>query len=204
MNPETIPFWLALILQLGLGLGVFRANSQNRVNQSFLIVCVFISGWLLSLHFAFTAYDPQVAERWIRAASVSGILVVNSFNLLRLAILHRNNSWQEIGWRSAGLAIPSLILIALCYTHLFLRFARIQVEAGQQGLAPEAVYGPIFPVYVVFTFSAVTLVIFLSFRHMRRNVGIRQVELQFIMTGGAVLVPSSSDSNTCLKDCFLR
>ena len=187
MNPETIPFWLALILQLGLGLGVFRANSQNRVNQSFLIVCVFISGWLLSLHFAFTAYDPQVAERWIRAASASGILVVNSFNLLRLAILHRNSSWQEIGWRSAGLAIPSLILTALCYTHLFLRFARIQIEAGQQGLAPEAVYGPIGPVYAVFTFSAVTLVIFLSVRQIRRHVGIRQVELQFIMTGAAVL-----------------
>ena len=169
MNPETIPFWLALILQLGLGLGVFRANSQNRVNQSFLIVCVFISGWLLSLHFVFTAYDPQVAERWIRAASVSGILVVNSFNLLRLAILHRNSSWQEIGGRSAGLAIPSLILIALCYTHLFLRFARIQVEAGQQGLVPEAVYGPIGPVYAVFTFSAVTLVIFLSVRQIRKE-----------------------------------
>ena len=59
MNPETIPFWLALILQLGLGLGVFRANSQNRGNQSFLIVCVSISAWLLSLHFAFTAHDPQ-------------------------------------------------------------------------------------------------------------------------------------------------
>ena len=187
MNPETIPFWLALILQLGLGLGVFRANSQNRVNQSFLIVCVFISGWLLSLHFVFTAYDPQVAERWIRAASASGILVVNSFNVLRLAILHRNSSWQEIGWRSAGLAIPSLILTALCYTHLFLRFARIQVEAGQQGLAPEAVYGPIGPVYAVFTFSAVTLVIFLSVRRYEQKCRDRKVELQFVMTGGAVL-----------------
>ncbi len=187
MNPETIPFWLALILQLGLGLGVFRANSQNRVNQSFFIVCVLISGWNLSLHFAFTAYDPREAEIWIRAASVSGILVVNSFNLLRLAILHRNNSWREIGGRSAGLAIPSLFLIALCYTHLFLRFARIQVEAGQQGLAPEAVYGPIGPVYAGFMFSAVTLVIFLSVRDTRRNVGIRKVELQFVMTGGAVL-----------------
>jgi hypothetical protein len=61
------------------------------------------------------------------------------------------------------------------------------VEAGQQGLVPEAVYGPIFPAYVVFTSGAVIFVIFMSFRHMRRNVGIRQVELQFIMTGAAVL-----------------
>ena len=144
------------------------------------------------------------AEIWIRAASVSGILVVNSFNLLRLAILHRNSSWQEIGWRSAGLAIPSLILIALCYTHLFLRFARIQVEAGQQGLAPEAVYGPIFPVYAGFMFSAVAFVIFLSVRDMRRNVGIRQVELQFVMTGGAVLALLVSDYVSCLKECSRR
>src|SRR5450432_4105756 len=154
MSSETIPFWLALILQLGLGLGVVRANSQNRGNQSFLIVCVFISGWLLSLHFAFTAYDSAQAETWIRVASASGILVVNSFNLLRLAILHRNSRWKEVGRHSAVLAIPSLFLIALCYTHLFLRSARLQVEPGQQGLAPEAVHGPIFPFYVGFVVSA--------------------------------------------------
>ena len=43
MNIESIPLWLALFLQLGLGLAVFRANSKSYVNQSFLLVSVILS-----------------------------------------------------------------------------------------------------------------------------------------------------------------
>jgi hypothetical protein len=35
MNAATIPLWLALAAQLGLGLAVFRANSRSYANQSF-------------------------------------------------------------------------------------------------------------------------------------------------------------------------
>ncbi len=58
MNSQSLPLWLALFMQFGLGLAVFRANSRNYANQSFFLVSIILSAWLLSLHFAFTATTP--------------------------------------------------------------------------------------------------------------------------------------------------
>ncbi|MEO8848285.1 MAG: histidine kinase N-terminal 7TM domain-containing protein, partial [Casimicrobiaceae bacterium] len=187
MNGNTAPFWLALLIQLGLGFAVCRANWKSRGNQSFLIVCIFISAWLLSLHLAFGASNAQIAEFWIRSASMSGLLIVFGFNVLRLAIIYRDSGWDKIVRRSYLLGIPTVVFGVLCWTNLFLRSASLKLEPGQEGLVPEAVYGPIFPYYVAYAALAVGAVIILSIAGMRKNVGIRKVELQFIFTGAAVL-----------------
>src|SRR3954464_12335503 len=145
MNPQSLPLWLALFIQMGLGLAVFRSNSKNYANQSFLFVSVIISGWLLSLHFAYNATSPDEAAFWIRNASASGPLIINGFNLLRLAIICRDSGWREIGRRSAVLAVPSFCVITLCYTPFFLRSAELQ-----EGEAPNPIYGPLLTVYLGF------------------------------------------------------
>ena len=140
MNIESVPLWLALFLQLGLGLAVFRANPRSYVNQSFLLVSVILSAWLVSLHFALGATEAGAAAFWIRNASASGLLMAISFNLLRLGILCREGGWRDIWRRSAVLALSSLVAGAICYTPLFLRYAEIR-----NGEIPRPVYGPLFP-----------------------------------------------------------
>ncbi|MEY2519506.1 MAG: hypothetical protein QOF24_1265 [Verrucomicrobiota bacterium] len=187
MNVATLPLWLALLVQFGLGLAVYRANSRNHANQSFLVVSVFISAWLLSLHFAYNATSASAAEFWIRNASASGILVVNGFNLLRLGILCRDSGWREIGRRLAGLAIPSLVAIGVCYTRPFLRYAEIrQAETGHE-LIPLPVYGPLFPVFDAFLAGAVVAVIIFCVLDLRRSSGIQKVEFQFVVAGEVAL-----------------
>ncbi len=182
MNPQSLPLWLALFLQLGLGLAVFRANSKNYANQSFLLVSVIISAWLLSLHRAYIATQTHEAEIWIRNASAAGPLIINGFNLLRLAILCRETGWREIGRRSALLAIPSLFVVAVCYTPLFLRSAELR-----SGQIPDAIYGPLFPVYLGFFAIAVIAVVAYYIRDLRRSSGVQKVELQFVIAGSATL-----------------
>jgi nitrogen-specific signal transduction histidine kinase len=182
MNPQSLPFWLALSIQMGLGLAVFRANSKNYANQSFLVVSVIISGWLLSLQLAYNAASPAEATFWIRNASASGPLIINGFNLLRLAILYRESGWREIGRRSALLAVPSLFVIPLCYTPWFLRYAELR-----EGQIPNAIYGPLLPFYVAFFAVAVGLVVALYLRDLRRTTGVQKVELQFVIAGSATL-----------------
>ena len=126
MNVEAIPLWLALLTQIGLGLAVFRSNYRSYANQAFLLVSLIVCLWLLSLQFAFNAVQPERAEFWIRSALASGILIVNGFNLLRLAIVCRESGWKEIGRRSLALAIPSLFIVALCYTRAFLQSAELR------------------------------------------------------------------------------
>ncbi|MEY2528489.1 MAG: hypothetical protein QOJ05_579, partial [Verrucomicrobiota bacterium] len=182
MNIESIPLWLALFLQLGLGLAVFRANSRNYVNQSFLLVSLILAVWLVSLHFAFRATQAGQAAFWIRNASASGPLIFLGFNLLRLAILCRERGWREIWRRSAGLAVSSFAVMAICYTPLFLRYA--EIRAGE---IPRPVYGPLFPYYVGFSTLMVIAVIGLYVLDLRRTSGMQKVEFQFVVAGCAIL-----------------
>jgi len=186
MNAGNISLWLALLIQFGLGLAVYRANSRNHANQSFLILSFFISAWLLSLQFAFDATNPEKAALWIRNAWASGVLLINGFNLLRLGILCRESGWKEIVRRSAGLAVPSLIAIACCYTPFLLRSAEIRRESGQE-LIPLPVYGPLYPFFALFFASSIIILTIFYVRDLRRTAGVQKVEFQFIAAGGAAL-----------------
>jgi PAS domain S-box-containing protein len=186
MNAASIPLWVALCVQLGLGIAVFRANSRNNANQSFFIVSLFILAWLVSVDAASNSVRPSAAEFWIRGAWASGVLVVNGFNLLRLGIVSREGGWKEIGRRSAGLAIPSLIAISLCYTNSFLRYVEIRGGAARQDI-PLPVYGPLFPLFGIFLAGAVIVVIAFCIRDLWRTVGIQKVELQFVVAGETAL-----------------
>jgi nitrogen-specific signal transduction histidine kinase len=186
MNAGNISLWLALLIQFGLGLAVYRANSRNHANQSFLIVSFFISAWLLSLQFAFDATDPSKAAFWIRNSWASGILVVNGFNLLRLSILCRDTGWKEIGRRAAGFATLGAIAIAACYSAFFLESAEIRREGGHE-LIPLPVYGPLVSVIAAGFIGSIVVLIVFYVRDYRRTAGVRKVELQFIIAGGVAL-----------------
>ncbi|MDQ6808194.1 MAG: ATP-binding protein [Verrucomicrobiota bacterium] len=170
-------------MQLGLGLAVFRANPRSYANQSFFLISLILSGWLVSLHFAFSATQPAAAAMWIRSASACGPLIVTGFNLLRLAIICRGKGWLEIAKRSAPLAIPSLPVIAICYSPLFLRYAQLR-----NGQIPRPVYGPFLSIWLGFFAIAAIADIALYIRDSRRATGVQKVELQFVLAGGAILV----------------
>ena len=187
MNAETLPLWLALFTQLGLGVAVLRANTSNRTNQSFLLVSLLICGWLLSLQFAFNATEGKEAAFWIRNASAAGILMAMGFNLFRLSILYRDSGWIEIGKRSAWLAIIGTPVIVLCYTHWFLISAQIRSDQTSGGLIPQPIYGSLAPLFVIFLAGAFIAMVTLYFRAIKRTEGIQKVELQFVVAGGVAM-----------------
>ena len=188
MNAENLPLWLALFTQLGLGLAVFRANYRNYANQSFLLVSLFLLAWVLSLHLAYNAVQARDAAFWIRSASAAAILVVNGFNILRAAIMYRESGWREISKRTLPIALPSLFVIALCYTPLFLRYAELRRAREAQELIPHAVYGPLLPFFVGFLMTSIAFVIALYLRDLRKASGMQKVELQFVVAGCVALV----------------
>jgi nitrogen-specific signal transduction histidine kinase len=186
MNAANISLWLALLIQLGLGLAVYRANSRNHANQSFLILSVFISSWLLSLHLAFAATEPEKAAFWIRNAWAGGPMIILGFNLLRLGILCRDRGWREIWRRWAWFGIPGLVAVSACYTPLFLRSAEIRQDEGHE-MIPLPVYGPLFPVFAALLALSVVVLIVLYVRDLRRTAGVQKMEFQFIIAGGVTL-----------------
>lgn len=185
MNPESIPLWLALAVQIGLGLAVFRANHRSYSNQSFLVLSAFLAGWLLSLQFAYNSTASEVAEFWIRSASAFGILIVNGFYLLRFAIKCRESGWRAIGRSMLPIAIPSIPVIALCYTGWFLR--EVTMRIGSTHIV-RPLYGPLFPLHTAFIITAAVIGIIGYVKDLRRTSGMQKVELQFVVMGGATLV----------------
>src|SRR3954469_7965161 len=188
MNPETIPIWLAIAAQIGLGLSVFRANHRSYSNQSFLLLLGFICAWLLSLEFAFSAPEGAKAEIWIRNASACGILILNGFYLLRYAIVCRDRGRREIARRLMPLVLISLPGLALCYSKGFLRSAVMRFDVNAGHLVPEPVYGPLFPVVTAFIVIGAAIGILGYIKDLRRSAGMQKVELQFVVVGGATLV----------------
>ena len=107
--------------------------------------------------------------------------------MLRLAIVCRETGWREISKHSAPLAILSVPAIALCYTHFFLRSAQLGGGQTQNGLIPQPVYGPLFPLYVAFLCSTILIAIVLYLKSMAQSRGMQKVELQFVTAGGVAM-----------------
>jgi PAS domain S-box-containing protein len=182
MSSATVPTIGAIALQLILGLAVFQANPKRRLNQCFLLLSLAIIAWLCSLHFSFTTTNPLVAEFSIRQASIAGALALVMFNLLRLCLLQREQSWRDILGRSRVWLIGALGVVALCQTDFFLQEARIPNPVGSA--APIPVYGPGIFLYTAFFVAAIVALIVSTWRDLRRTSGGEHAELAFILIGG--------------------
>jgi PAS domain S-box-containing protein len=182
MSSATVPTIVAIALQLILGLAVFQANPKRRLNQCFLLLSLAVIAWLCSLQVAFTATTPTVAELAIRVASDAGALCLMMFNLLRLSLLQREQSWANILRSSRVWLIGTIAVIALCQTDFFLHEATIPTPVGSA--PPKPVYGNGMYVYAAFFVAAIIALIISTRRDLRSTSGGEHEELAFILIGG--------------------
>jgi PAS domain S-box-containing protein len=191
MNSATIPILAALILQVGMGLIVFQSNPKRRSNQCFLILSLVIGAWLASLYFAFSATNNFVAESSIRGASAAAALIFATFNLLRLSIRHREKGWGGIFRRSRIWLIVTAGIIVLCQTKFFLQGARIPEHPEVPHLLPRPIYGPAFPIYLIYFVTAIGALLTATARNMRATKAGDRAELGFILIAGILALISS-------------
>jgi PAS domain S-box-containing protein len=183
MNGATIPALVAVGLQLGLGLIVFQANWQRRANQGFLFLSITAAIWLASLHFAFTATDPDTAAWAIREAWASGALILAALNLLRLSLTRTDWSWLQIVRHSRFWILGALGAIYLCQTRWFVIGAQLSGPIGFN--IPKAVYGSggALVYGILFVAGAIAMIVN-SARDLRKADAGKRAELGFVMVGG--------------------
>lgn len=185
LNPGTAPILAALIILLGLGFGVFYADPRRSTSQCFLLLTLAANGWLASLYFGFTATSETEAATCIRAASSAGVLVLSLFNLLRLAILQRDENWRAILRKSYIWLIVAAVIIAFCQTKLFLLGAQLPYLPGQA--SPKPIYGAGGFIYVIYVAAAILVLALYSWRDLRRSSGGEHVALAFLSVGGVLI-----------------
>jgi PAS domain S-box-containing protein len=182
MSGASVPTIGAIVLQLALGLAVFHAKPKRRLNQCFLLLSLVIVAWLGALHFASTATSATVAEFSIRQGSVAGALILAMFNLLRLSLLQRDQTWREILGRSRVWWIGTIGIVVLCQTNFFLHEARIPDPVGSA--APIPVYGLGVFLFAAFFIAAIVALIISTWHDLRTTSGGEHAELAFILIGG--------------------
>jgi nitrogen-specific signal transduction histidine kinase len=186
MNSATAPILAALIVQLCLGLTVFQANPRRKSNQCFLLLCLAICVWLAAFYFGFRAQNEFVARISIRAASVAGVLIITSFNLLRLSIREGQQGWHAILRHSRVWLLVSFGIIVLCQTNLFLQGGRMPPVIGTG--APTPIYGSGGWVYGLYFVGGLLSIFVGAARDMRKAKGGERTELAFILIGGVSTV----------------
>src|SRR5438132_1639081 len=204
MTITTIPVLVALLIQVGLGLSIFLANSKRKTNQCFLLLSVAIACYLTALYVGSTTSNTAVAEFCIREASAAAAVIFGSFNLLRLSIRERHQDWKQLFNRSRVWAIATIAIVVLCQTKLFLQGARVPDHGGGGILLPSPIYGPAFNrIYLVYFLLAIVVLFFTTTRDMRATTGGARAELAFILVGG-ILALASSLPLTLILDVFVE
>ncbi len=182
MNGAPPSILVAIAVQLGLGLGVLQSNWRRKANQSFLVLSLCAAAWLGSLFFILSAHNARAAEIAIRAASIAGISIITSLNLLRLSLRRDREGWSQILQRSRWWFVAFAAITCLCFTRFFLEGARFGTT--RIGIAPIPVYGPGIYLFAAYFCGAMIVLLAGTWRNLRETAGAIRVELGFILIGG--------------------
>ncbi|MDD2709765.1 MAG: ATP-binding protein [Verrucomicrobiae bacterium] len=179
---SIVPVAIALLVNGLLGWVVYRANSRRVANLHFLTLSMILVVWLLFLGAAMVAGNASWSAFFIRQASSAGIFVPVGFNLLRLAVLYREETWMQIVLRSRSWFVWNLAVCAFCQTPFFLK--DVVLAGGGMASAysvPEPVYEVGFVLYCFYFMGITGMCFFRLVEDVRRTTGVRRNELYFIL-----------------------
>ncbi len=119
MKSPVIPILVAIVIQLGLGLVVFQANSRRKGKSVFLafINCDRGYGWAAcALYFRRTR--SKSLQFAIREASVMGAVILTRLQFAATVDkIERERSWREYS-QVVGLVVRVILVVAFCQTRL--------------------------------------------------------------------------------------
>lgn len=186
---------IALCCNLLLGIAVFIANGRRPTSRSFLLLTIFIGGWLVSLNMAFIADTASAAALGIRLCSFFGYLIMPLFAQLRTSIVYYDEGWERHLWRNRWWFASGILVGVLSFTPFFLKEVRmpaIRVVNGVE-MVPEPIYGWADSICLGYLLISAALIAFLlTFDQLRaRQIpNILRVELQFVIMACLVAISS--------------
>ena len=183
MNPFEIYFITIFVINIALAISVFATNHKRAANQLYLILSFIITLWLFSNWRILHTTSSLTAKRFVQFASALAIFIPASCHLLRLSILHPNDSWIQCLLRAKKLLIPCFSISVICFSPYFIRDVNLpEFDSGNIQIAePEYNWG-----FIIFTTAFIGMVTSLLFSFIsdrKRLTGFPRIELEFITTG---------------------
>ncbi len=177
-----------LLISVILGIIVYRTNQERVLNQCFLVLSVVIGLWLTCLYFAFYAAEIEnlvMAEFYIRQSSAIGVFIPIGFELLRHSIKYTADGFLQILKRCRIWLVFCVGVAAMCETPLYINGVVMPSDVGAGPLLAEPIYGPGLAVFFLYFLITLMILVYRFTVDARKATGVSQVELHFIMLGGA-------------------
>ncbi len=172
--------FIAALLTLAIGASVLWLNARRFTNQVFALASLTSAAWLVCFAFALRSGEsvPMLNPvPWLRAASAAGAFFPWIIWLFMQSILTTEGQSGAALRRSWPWFLIGAALAALCFTDLFIPSSSTP-ENPRRGVG-----------YLIYTIVSVALYAFLvvhSYRLLRREQGVRRIELQFLTFNSAL------------------
>jgi len=176
-NVSTV---IAFLTNVVLGVLVYAMNPNRRTNRHFLITSLTLAAWLACLLGA-VVREKALLMFWIRMANFSCVLLPPAFDLLRAAIVRREED-RRVLLRDIG---PWLLLLLFVTIVVRLPAFLIDVTVGPEGF-PRPTYGPAQIPYILYWVAALVLLVGRFTRDLRRAEDIQRAELEYTVFAFAV------------------
>jgi two-component system NtrC family sensor kinase len=168
--------FVAIVVNLFIGILVYWMNPGRSANRSFLVVTCGFLVWLLCMGIGSFAGDGVLF--WIRQAAVASIAIPILIDYLRISISDPGCSGRQVWRQLRVLIIPFVGVAAVCQTKFYAHGFRY----NDSGFA-EPLFGPGQFIYMGFWLFALTLMIRRLARDLREREGVERAELEFTVFG---------------------
>jgi len=165
---------LAAVFVILVGLMALWANPRRPINRSLGTFSVHVLFWLLCLRGAFTSDDGLF---WVRWASAIGVFIPMHLWIIKELILLRDFRQILLGGKFAALFVFSVFFAVICFTFWFV---------PEMSTPQNPVFGGGYYVYVLGHFSVYVLIAREVIYELKRQTGVRRVELQIFLLGGCI------------------
>jgi two-component system nitrogen regulation sensor histidine kinase GlnL len=183
MSPFEIYFSIVFIVNVALGIGVFGTNYKRTVNQLYLTLSCIIAIWLTLNWAILHAQDAVIAKRLVQFATAIAIFIPASCHLLRLSILHADDSWWSCIVRGRKLLATCLAISILCFTPYLVLDVTLSSTNDTASQVTEPIYGWAYFIFALL-FIGLVLSLLITFANDRKNLhGFQRIELEFITIG---------------------
>lgn len=169
--------FFAALLTLATGASTLWVNPQRAVNRVFALVSIATTLWLSFVYMALSSGSEFPANPsanpipWLRAASSVGALFPWMLWLLKESIVTAGSKASRLFARSWPWLAATILLSALCFTEYF-------IPSDSTPGYPKRGAG--YLVYTGISFLLYTILIYVSYRQLRRETGVRRIEMQFL------------------------
>jgi len=175
---------LALIIDMGYGIKVWRANRTRPINQAFSILTLCLALWIISILAAVNLKSADIVTFSIRQANVFGMLTQTALSLLLLTVKYPAETLWQVLIRSRWILAINLALIILTQTQFFMTGVTMPPQNTIIPRVAEPKFGMGFPIFFAYNLLFfLGLLIQTIFHDLRRAKGLQREELLFILLG---------------------